>query len=345
MKKFDYCIGNPPYNADFSDSGDNGKYAKPVYNEFMDAANTVANSVELVHPARFLFNAGSTPKSWNEKMLQDAHFKVLKYVEDATEIFPDTDIKGGIAISLHDDSRNFGAIEVFSKYPEMNVIRNKVWGDNTETSLSSIMFNQNRFDLDSLYAEHPEYRSVIGSGGKDRRFRNNIFDKVDAFTVTPTSKDDVKVYGLISNKRIWRYISRKYVDVTHENLDSWKVLVVRVNGNGTFDEILSTPEIEAPGEGYTQTFIGIGSLPSKEEAMRALKYVKSKFARAMLHILKTTQDNSIETWKYVPIQDFSESSDIDWSRSVHEIDSQLYKKYGLSEKEIDFIESHVKEMA
>ena len=68
-KIFDFVIGNPPYNADFSDSGDNGKFAAPVYNEFMDATYQVADKVELIHPARFLFNAGSTPKEWNHKIL------------------------------------------------------------------------------------------------------------------------------------------------------------------------------------------------------------------------------------------------------------------------------------
>ena len=64
----------------------------------------------------------------------------------------------------------------------------------------------------------------------------------------------------------------------------------------------------------------------------------------MLGILKVTQNNAKPTWKYVPLQDFTSNSDIDWSKSIHEIDLQLYKKYGLDEKEIEFIETHVKEM-
>ena len=76
-----------------------------------------------------------------------------------------------------------------------------------------------------------------------------------------------------------------------------------------------------------------------------MKYVQSKFARVMLGILKITQDNTKDKWAYVPLQDFTPTSDIDWSKSIHEIDLQLYRKYGLDEKEIAFIESHVKEMA
>lgn len=64
----------------------------------------------------------------------------------------------------------------------------------------------------------------------------------------------------------------------------------------------------------------------------------------MLGTLKVTQDNNKGTWKNVPLQDFTSNSDIDWSKSISEIDQQLYKKYELDEEEINFIETHVKEM-
>lgn len=76
-----------------------------------------------------------------------------------------------------------------------------------------------------------------------------------------------------------------------------------------------------------------------------MKYTKTRFARALLSVLKVTQDNTPAKWKYVPLQNFTSSSDIDWSKSVHEIDQQLYKKYGLTNEEIQFIETNVKEMA
>lgn len=97
--------------------------------------------------------------------------------------------------------------------------------------------------------------------------------------------------------------------------------------------------------GFTQSFISIGAVDSQHEVNAIMKYIKSKFVRAILHILKVTQDNNSGVWKYVPLQDFTANSDIDWTKSIHDIDLQLYKKYGLSEKEIDFIEKHVKEMA
>lgn len=342
-KLFDFLCGNPPYNQEFSNEG-NETFASPVYNEFIDAANQVADKVELIHPARFLFNAGSTPKAWNEKMLNDPHFKVLHYEEDATKIFANTDIKGGVAITYHDDDADFGAIGIFTKFEQLNTIVKKVVATMDGHSLSDIIYTQCRFNLSNLYKAHPEYEEIIGSKGKDRRFRNNIFSKIPSFKEEPAHKDDIPTFGVVKNKRVWRYIPYSYVDQTHENINNWKALVARANGSGQFGDTLSTPVVSKPGEAYTQTFIGVGSFEAKDEAENAIKYLKTRFARTLLGVLKVTQDNDREVWRMVPLQDFTSASDIDWTKSIHEIDLQLYRKYNLSKEEIDFIETNVKEM-
>ena len=124
----------------------------------------------------------------------------------------------------------------------------------------------------------------------------------------------------------------------------YKIFLPSANGNGVFGETLTAPVLGIPGIGSTETFISVGCFDSKAEATNLLKYIKSKFARAMLNVLKITQHLTPDVWKYVPRQDFTEKSDIDWSVSIANIDKQLYKKYGLSEEEIAFIETNVKEM-
>ena len=218
----------------------------------------------------------------------------------------------------------------------MNGIMRKAAPKSEAASLMSIIYIQNKFNLELLYADHPEYKAVIGSDGKDKRFRNNIFDKIPEFKDEKESETDIRVIGVSKNKRQWKYISACYVDCEHENLNCWKVLVARVNGSGALGEVLSSPFVAAPNEGYTQTFIGIGAFSEKSTAENVLKYIKGKFARTMLSILKITQDNNRDTWKMVPLQDFTSSSDIDWSKSIAEIDQQLYAKYRLDEKEIEF---------
>lgn len=338
LMRFDFVVGNPPYQQEKEDNG----RQPPVYDRFMDATYNVSDKVLLITPARFLFNAGQTQKEWNKKMLSDSKLKVLMYEQDSSKVFPNTDIKGGIAITYRSKEDEFGAIGVFTPIPELNNILHKV-KEKTDKSLAEIIYAPTKFDLDTLYKDHPDFKSLIKADGKDKLLRTNIFERLSVFH-SSKADDDIAVIGLISAKRTWRYIKRCYIDDSNEQLNKWKVLLPKSNGSGTLGELLSTPLIAKPLEGYTQTFIGIGAFETEEEAQAAYKYVVSKFARTMLGVLKITQDNPPEKWKYVPLQDFSSSSDIDWSQSIQSIDSRLYDKYGLSEEERNFIETHVKEM-
>ncbi len=312
----------------------------PVYNYFMDAAYKIADKVELITPARFLFNAGYTPKGWSEKMLQDEHFKVLKYEPDASTIFSNTEIKGGIAISYRDESKDYGAIEIFARSPELNSILRKVrnkTGDNH--FLDSIISSPLNFKVsDTMKKEHPELID---------RLRSSAFVTLSKLFFEDKPNDDfeyIKMIGLLNNRRTSRYIRKDYIEENGDTLYKYTLLVSKANGMGYFGETLSPAIIAEPGVGYIQTFIGIGSFKTEKEAKDAEKYIKTKFARTMLGILKITQDCPGPKWRYVPLQDFTPHSDIDWTKPIPEIDQQLYKKYGLSQEEIDFIETNVKEM-
>ena len=337
--KFDVIIGNPPYQEETKDTSD-----KPIYNYFMDQAYAICDKVCFITPARFLFNAGKTPKEWNKKMLNDEHLKVEYYEQDSSKIFETTDIKGGVAITYRDNNKVFGKIGVFTHFDELNSILRKVIEHNDFSSIDQICYGQNKFDLNSLYADYPEYKNVIGSDGKEKRLTSSIFTQLkEVFNSERTSSDEIKILGVINNKRLYRYISKKYIE-DHLNLNKFKVLLPGSNGSGAIGEVLSTPLVGEPLVGYTQTFISFGAFDNQKEAENCLKYIKTKFARAMLGTLKITQSNKKDTWLNVPLQDFTNNSDIDWSKSITDIDKQLYKKYGLSNKEINFIEEKVKEM-
>lgn len=152
------------------------------------------------------------------------------------------------------------------------------------------------------------------------------------------------IYGIYKGKRCGRFINKKYVDMTDKQIEQYKIITPKADGNGTFGDKLTNPEILKPMTGFTHTFLGVASFEREQEALSALKYIKTKFARTLLSVLKITQDLNADKWKYVPLQDFTDKSDIDWSVSISNIDKQLYKKYGLSEEEIAFIENNVKEM-
>lgn len=342
--KFDFAIGNPPYQEETI--GDNKGFAPPVYNKFLDAACEVAEKVEMIHPARFLFNAGSTPKAWNKKMLGDEHFKIMEYEADSSRIFPNTDIKGGIVISYHDETKKYGAIEIFTKYKELNTILHKVIQDIAFISFSNIVITRTAYRLtDKMHEEHPEALSQLSSGHA-YDMSTNIFERLPQIFYDEKPNDGaeyIKILGREKNERVYKYIKREYVnDVI--NLDKYKILIPKANGIGAFGEVISAPVIQGKGMGHTETFLSIGIFDNIQEAQNAYKYIKSKFARALLGVLKTTQDITPDKWANVPMQDFTDKSDIDWSVSIANIDKQLYKKYRLSEEEIAFIENNVKEM-
>lgn len=302
--------------------------------------------VELIHPARFLFNAGSTPKKWNKKMLNDPYLKVIYYESESKKVFENVDIKGGIAVTYHDNSKDFGAIKVFTQYSELNEIMKKVVEQPKFISLIEIVYSRTAYRLTDLI--HKDYPNAIDNLSKGHAYdmASNIFERLPFifYDEKPSDENDyVKIIGRENNKRCWKYIRRDYIN-SPENIESFKVLIPQATGRGAFGEALPELIIGEPHMANTETFISIGNFSTSVEAENLKKYVKTKFLRAMLGMLKLTQIGNRPVWGMIPLQDFSAASDIDWTKSIPEIDQQLYKKYGLSEEEMNFIETHVKEM-
>ena len=341
MVKFDVVVGNPPYQEDRE-----GTRAKQIYPHFMDSAYEIADKVILITPGRFLFNAGATSKEWNEKMLNDAHLKIVDYEPIGQAVFPNTDIKGGVAITYRDTAESFEPIDFFVPNKTMKEILVKVEAHKPMETLDSIFYSQSSYKITRAliddFKDHKEvYKRNAGSTVK-----TNLFDKLNYIFLEDEpfeNEEYFRMFGRTKNRRVYRWVKREYID-TPKNFKDWKVMLPKANGSGHFGEVLSSPEIGRPFAGHTETFVSFGSFRNEAEALACLIYIKSKFARSLLGTLKITQDNTKRVWAKVPLQDFTKDSDIDWTKSIAEIDQQLYAKYGLSEEEITFIETHVKQM-
>lgn len=341
-KKFDVVIGNPPYQEEAKGSGTRDT---PVYHLFMDAAYEIGDKAILITPARFLFNAGFTPKAWNEKMLADTHLQVAHYVDNSDKLFPGTDIKGGIAVTYRDASKVGESIGTFTKYSELNDILQKTI-DRRGASLALRVSSGRAYAFTQrMHDAHPTASDLMSS---DAQFRvsTNTFEQLD-FLFSDEHPDEeheyVQIFGLIQNRRHTKWIRADYISGP-TSFDAFKAALPAANGSGAFGEVLSAPTVLGPRTAVTQSFITIGCFETSKEAENCLSYVKTKFARALLGVLKITQHNPAKVWKYVPDQDFSANSDIDWSKPIHEIDQQLYAKYGLDADEIAFIEDNIKPM-
>lgn len=354
--KFDVIIGNPPYQEAKQNTSDN-----PIYHLFMDKAYEIADKVMFITPARFLFNAGKTPKMWNKKMLSDNHLKVVYYEQNSSKIFPNTSITGGLVVTYRDTKKDFGSIGVFTVFPELNSIVNKVESAKDFHSLSDIIYSAYSYKLtEDLYQDYPEIEEMtkvnkkgetvpLISKGHKLDLATNILESLD-FVVSEEKPIDnneyIKLFGRVKNERTYRYIKRNYIK-DNGNLDYYKVFVPKSNGaSGQIvadcsSRLISMPELGLTKVAHTNSFISIGKFETEFEGNAALKYIKTKFARALLGVFKTTQDNTVTTWQKVPLQNFKKNSEITWTKSIPEIDRMLYNKYNLTEKEIEFIETHI----
>lgn len=334
--KFNAVVSNPPYQV--------GVNKEPLYHHFISIGMEIGDLGTLIHPGRFLFNAGKTPKAWNQKMLNDEHFKVVKYWKKSDEVFDAVDIKGGVAVTMWDKQNVIGPIGTFVLHDELRTIQEKVESLGEE-SFSKLVYSRDLYQLTELfYKENPE---LEGRQSKGHRFDLGT----TAFSLFPEVFSDEKpagdgyalVVGRENDKRIAKWIKKEYLKLP-DNFESYKVVVPKSNGSGHFGESLSSPFVAAPFHAQNTTFLSIGKFDSIFEAEACLKYIKTKFVRCMLGILKVTQDNPKSVWSKVPLQNFTQQSGINWDLSIPELDAALYQKYNLTQDEIDFIESNVSAM-
>jgi len=334
--KFNAVVSNPPYQV--------GVNKEPLYHHFISIGMEIGDLGTLIHPGRFLFNAGKTPKAWNQKMLNDEHFKVVKYWKKSDEVFDAVDIKGGVAVTMWDKQNVIGPIGTFVLHDELRTIQEKVESLGEE-SFSKLVYSRDLYQLTELfYKENPE---LEGRQSKGHRFDLGT----TAFSLFPEIFSDKKpagdgyalVVGRENDTRIAKWIKKEYLKLP-DNFESYKVVVPKSNGSGHFGESLSSPFVAAPFHAQNTTFLSIGKFDSIFEAEACLKYIKTKFVRCMLGILKVTQDNPKSVWSKVPLQNFTQQSDINWDLSIPDLDAALYQKYNLTQDEIDFIESNVSAM-
>ena len=350
--KFTAVVGNPPYQVSDSggtrENGTDNASASPIYDKFVNSAEEIGDSVSMIMPARWLSGAGKGLNEFSKKMIKDPRIKSIDIFFNSKDVFPNVDVKGGICYFLW--QRDYSGPATVTTHTGNIKNTDERYLDETGggifipfKELSSI-YQKTKSDL---IANGPiqKMMSVLKPYG----LRTDIFQNQEKYGLPPIQdvrqrEDDLEIWGLENSKRTIKYIPKNYpIPLGIETIGKWKVFVPYAYGCGALGEQIPSPILGSPIQLCTETFLRYGSFDQKSEAEAALKYLKSKFFRVLVGILKTTQ-HSTTTFRLVPIQDFTNSSDIDWSKSIPEIDQQLYKKYNLSEDEIRFIEEKVSPM-
>ncbi len=342
--KFNAIVGNPPYME--MDGGAQAS-AKPIYNHFVDIAKRIEPEyISMIIPSRW-YSGGRGLDDFREAMLKDKRIALLHDFLNPEQVFPKTNIRGGVCYFLWDENydNNLNLTEVITHQESKAPV--------------SVLRSLKTLDSDT-FIRHNEAISIIEKINKQGTFKSfsNFVSPLRPFGFRGYFTNDDKfrsdVSGLISpvtcygkGKRIG-FLERNEVNTRKTWIDKYKVFTPRANNIGTelSDDNLNT-FIGAPGTICTESYIvvGIGLKLDEFSAMNLSKYFFTKFSRFMHSLAKSSQDATSKTYKFVPLQDFTTNSDINWSKSIPEIDKQLYEKYGLTEEEIEFIESMIKPMA
>lgn len=232
-KKFYAVIGNPPYQEQ---NDDNNRQA-PIYPAFMDSSYAIGERVELITPARFLFDAGQTAKAWNRKMLNDEHLRVMTYSADGASYFPGTDIKGGIAVTYRDTTKVLGPIGTFTSFPELNSIVNHVRSYVDARSgryMNSIVAPRGNYRFTPEFvADYPTVVDNLGKG-TGNMFGSNVFSGRAGQAFERPLQNSFRFLCRIDGKRSYRYVDRKYVQ-PNDFADKFNVAISQANGRGALD--------------------------------------------------------------------------------------------------------------
>ena len=364
--KFDFCIGNPPYQV----TTDTYNRQEPIYPYFYDMAEQISERYILISPARFLFDAGLTSKEWNRKMLSDDCLKVEDYYANSSEVFSNTNINGGVAIVYRDNQKHGKPIGQFIPNEILRSITSRI-DINKGESLTSIIYggrsdlkfndyflqdypNTKEYILKNIQKKHSDVKEL--GPNEEYEIKSSSFDRTPYAFVDEEPVDKNNYYKILGNEngnRVFKWVKRKYLVPRYpnnNNIERYKVLLSNADGAaGQIGKpiparIIGKTLIAEPGVSSVPTFMSIGNFDTREEAENLQKYIKTKFVRVLVGVMKITQHITPATWSYVPMQNFKNNQEINWTTSICEIDKQLYQKYGLSEDEIEFIETNVKEM-
>lgn len=350
--KFTAVVGNPPYQEALNLN----KMSRSIYPQFVESSVSVGDNVSLVMPARWMSGEDGPYKETSGFVgkMKGYGIKSFTLYPNSQDLFQGVDIKGGVCYFLlkggDSDKVNYTLSEysksttetvsfdnklddnIIIRYPELNSIVQKI-----DYSAAGTNFKESLASMKTQVSSRNPYGFI-----SDLFTKNN--EKVSRISETRQKDDDWEIIGLLKGKRVRRFIPYEALKKNVGGAMGWKVFVPRANGSGVFGEALSSPMLGSPMLIATDTFLQVCLFNNKTEAENLLKYVKSKFFRAMVGVKKTAVFNYKDAFTFVPLQNFTATSDIDWSKSIPEIDQQLYRKYNLSPEEIAFIESRVKSM-
>lgn len=339
--RFDFIIGNPPFQEQISENDSNRALAKQLFPSFIMESAKVSDNLVLISPSRW-FTGDAQDKSFvklRQFFQENPHIKEMFLYKNAKDVFPNTQIKGGVNFFIYTNDYD-GDVKFVSVENNMEAmdIRSLF-----EEGIDVVVSDKVNISILHKAKNHPAFIPLTSLTTGRNPF--GIIGKKEVLEEVSTKEPGKNDVMLRCKANEIRWVNRDKITKGLDKLDKYKVFISKSAGAPHNDNnVIGTPYIGGPNSACTDSLISIGCFESEIEAANLAKYLKTKYARYMIQILKSSQNVTQLVYGYVPLQDFSPQSDIKWERSIRDIDKQLYQKYGLSEQEIEYIESFVNEV-
>ena len=345
--KFDVIIGNPPYQMTFGIEGGNSANAKSIYNLFIKQAIKLNPSyICMITPSRWMTKtAQGISDLWVDSTLKSNKFREIHDFENAFECFPGVDIKGGVNYFLWDNSYNGKCHYYFHRSQNNEVLERNDYLDSKGAGI--VIRDPRAYSiLDKIEEVEGKFFQDDNNNFSGLVSAKHFFDDSKLLTSNWLGYKDkrdsvysIKYYLNINRERTFRWISDSQIPKNKRTKDISKIYIPAAGGSGYDEQVLGKPFYGEENSVCSQTFLVIGYDPdrhnySKTECKNIITYIQTRFFRYLVSIKKKTQNGPRGVYQFVPMQDFSKP----WT------DEMLYKKYALSQEEIDFIESMIKPM-
>jgi len=320
--KFDVIIGNPPYQL--RTANENSSQAIPIYQKFIQQAIKLnPHYLCMITPSRW-FAGGRGLDEFREEMLNDKRLKEIHDYPNASDVFPGVEIKGGVNFFLwQSDYQGDCLVKTYEEGEVISELKRPLREEGVEVF---IRYNEGVPILRKVQAlKEKSFAEVISS---QRPF--GLATNIRGNAIPYKNEENIKLYQTKGTA----YFKRSEIPLNEHWIDAHKIYITKGYGAGEGfpHQILNKPIYGEPNTACTETYIVIGPFRDKQRCENVMSYIRTRFFRFMVLLVKQTQDALKKVYQFVPMQDFSKP----WT------DTELYKKYNLSQEEIDYIETKVR---